>query len=151
MNVIFLDFDGVITTYDSKWNIDLEKLALIDKIVQQTNAKIVVTSSWKCGCKDVDCFRQKLQPKRRAKTKTIFNKFLEQIYDITEDCEHKSQEVKKYLSKHKEQIENYVIVDDEDVFADEDDINFVQTDTYKGVTEKDVTLCIKLLNQDKQI
>ena len=60
MKVLFLDFDGVITTYDSRWCIDTEKLNLIDKIIQQTDAKIVVSSSWKVGNENVEDFKERI-------------------------------------------------------------------------------------------
>ena len=45
--IIFLDFDGVITTYASKWEIDNEKCLLVKKICDETGAKIVISSSWR--------------------------------------------------------------------------------------------------------
>lgn len=38
MKVIFLDFDGVITTLESRWNIDLEKCKLVKRICDETGA-----------------------------------------------------------------------------------------------------------------
>lgn len=53
MRVIFLDIDGELT-YAGYCNeethyIDSEKVALLKEIVDATNAKIVLSSSWKCG------------------------------------------------------------------------------------------------------
>ena len=45
--LIFLDFDGVISTYNSKWKIDVAKCELIKELVEQTGARIVITSSWR--------------------------------------------------------------------------------------------------------
>ena len=41
---IFLDFDGVITTAKSLYNLDKSKCDLIQRIIDKTGAKIVVTS-----------------------------------------------------------------------------------------------------------
>lgn len=49
MKIIFLDFDGVISTYEKGWRFDMKKLELLKEIVDKTDAKIVVTSSWKRG------------------------------------------------------------------------------------------------------
>ena len=49
MKVIFLDFDGVITTHDSKWKIDMNKINIINDICDKTDAKIAVSSSWRTG------------------------------------------------------------------------------------------------------
>jgi hypothetical protein len=152
MKIIFLDFDGVITTCNSKWNIDLDKLSLLDKIIQQTDAKIVVTSSWKHGCKNVEDFKEKIHTRRcakNAKEQTPFAKFVDQIYDITDGCGYRGDEVETYLNNHKEEIESYVILDDDDDFKEEQLFNFVQTDTYEGITEREVKLCISILNNIK--
>ena len=45
--IIFLDFDGVITTLKSKWTIDNEKVKLVKQICDATGAKIVISSSWR--------------------------------------------------------------------------------------------------------
>ena len=47
MKIIFLDFDGVITTLKSNWAIDNEKVELVKQICDATGAKIVISSSWR--------------------------------------------------------------------------------------------------------
>lgn len=47
MKVIFLDFDGVITTEESRSKLDLSKMRLVKKICDATGAKIVISSSWR--------------------------------------------------------------------------------------------------------
>lgn len=47
MKVIFLDFDGVITTEKSRWCLDKDKMLLLKRIVDATGAKIVISSSWR--------------------------------------------------------------------------------------------------------
>ena len=95
MKILFLDFDGVITTYDSKWCIDNNKLKLVNDIVSKTDAKIVVSSSWKHGCENVDEFKEKHFNKKTNKcsplcydsildNRTCFEKFLDNIYDLTD-------------------------------------------------------------------
>lgn len=37
MKVIFLDFDGVITTMKSRWNLCKEKMELVKEIVDKTD------------------------------------------------------------------------------------------------------------------
>ena len=46
MKALFLDFDGVITL-PPKWILNLDKIKLIKKIVDETDAKIIVSSSWR--------------------------------------------------------------------------------------------------------
>ena len=44
--IIFLDFDGVISTPECRWNLDPKKVALVEELIKETDAKIVVSSSW---------------------------------------------------------------------------------------------------------
>lgn len=46
MKVIFLDFDGVMNTFNDKILQD-DKLALLAEIVDKTQAKIVLSTSWR--------------------------------------------------------------------------------------------------------
>lgn len=153
MKIIFLDFDGVITTYHSGWRISIEKLLLIDKIVQSTNAKIVITSSWKLGFRTVEEFKTDLDNKRcsrNIKTETPFEKFVEQIYDITDNRgPWRGDEIQRYIKNNKDKIESYVILDDDNDMLDEQLFNFVQTDSYDGIGQREVDLCIKILNNER--
>lgn len=153
MKVIFLDFDGVITTYYSHWNIDIEKLKLLDEIIQQTDAKIVVSSSWKHGSENVEDFKNRIYNKRcskNIKTQTPFEKFVNQIYDITDsNGAWRGDEVQRWVDNHKEELESYVILDDDDDFKDEQLFNFVQTDGFEGITSREVKLCVGILNNEK--
>lgn len=51
MNIVFLDVDGELTysDYDNKEtaNIDIEKVKLLKEICDKTNAKVVISSSWR--------------------------------------------------------------------------------------------------------
>lgn len=51
MNIIFLDVDGELTYsyYDNEEtaNIDIEKVKLLKEICDKTNAKVVISSSWR--------------------------------------------------------------------------------------------------------
>lgn len=45
--IIFLDFDGVITTMASRYALDRYKCDLLQQVIDRTGAKIVVSSSWR--------------------------------------------------------------------------------------------------------
>ena len=47
MKIIFLDIDGVVSTHRCQWQLDPEKMELIKRICDATDAKIVITSSWR--------------------------------------------------------------------------------------------------------
>ncbi len=153
MKIIFLDFDGVISTYDKGWRFDVEKLELLKEIVDKTDAKIVVTSSWKRGFTEVDNFIKSFYDKPRnkdLKNATIFDWFANSIYDITDNNgSWRGDEIQRWIDKHNEEIESYVILDDDSDFRDNQLFNFVQTDTYEGITSREVKLCIKILNNKR--
>ena len=150
MKIIFLDFDGVISTYEKGWRFDVEKIELLKEIVDKTDAKIVVTSSWKRGFTEVDKFIKSFYNKPRnkdLKNVTIFDWFAKSIYDITDNNgSWRGDEIQRWIDKHNEEIESYVILDDDSDFRDNQLFNFVQTDTYEGITSREVKLCIKILN-----
>lgn len=152
MKIIFLDFDGVISTYEKGWRFDIEKIELLKEIVDKTDAKIVVTSSWKRGFTEVDNFIKSFYNKPRnkdLKNVTIFDWFAKSIYDITDNNgSWRGDEIQRWIDKHNEEIENYVILDDDSDFRDNQLFNFVQTDTYEGITSREVKLCIKILNSE---
>lgn len=150
MKIIFLDFDGVISTYEKRWTFDMKKLELLKEIVDKTDAKIVVSSSWKLGFTEVDdfikCFYNKPRNKD-LKNVTIFDWFANSIYDITDNKgPWRGYEIQRWIDKHNEEIESYVILDDDSDFNDNQLFNFVQTDGYEGITSREVKLCIKILN-----
>lgn len=153
MKIIFLDFDGVISTYEKGWRFDVEKIELLKEIVDKTDAKIVVTSSWKRGFTEVDNFIKSFYNKPRnkdLKNVTIFDWFANSIYDITDNNgSWRGDEIQRWIDKHNEEIESYVILDDDSDFHDNQLFNFVQTDTYEGITSREVKLCIKILNNKR--
>lgn len=153
MKVIFLDFDGVISTYEKCWRLDENKLRLIKEIIDNTKAKIVVSSSWKVGFHDVDSFADSLYNRSRNKeiiTSNIFEWFANNIYDITDNNGSlRGDEIQRWIDNHEEDINSYVILDDDDDFNDDQLFHFIQTDTYEGITEREVKLSIKLLNKEK--
>ena len=158
MKILFLDFDGVITTYDSKWCIETKKLLLVNDIVSQTDAKIVVTSSWKYYNDADDSFKESIYNKKTDKcsplcyntiyeNEAIFERFIDQIYDITDnDGAWRGDEIERWINAHEDEIESYVILDDDSDFHEDQLFNFVQTDTFEGLTEREVKLCVARLN-----
>lgn len=154
MKILFLDFDGVITTFQSKWKIDMDKVKIINEICNKTDAKIVVTSSWRIGYSGaVHAFQEYL---RQYFVKNEYvglfkcNEFIDNIIGMTESGSSRGNEIKLYINDHPG-IENYVIVDDDSDMCDYQLFNFVQTDTYEGITERDAKLCVDILNGVKVI
>lgn len=108
MKVIFLDVDGVLNDWDTPALSDyhwyrkscMENLQLL---VRNTNAKIVVSSTWK--------YSEKLLNKLAK----VLEEYGLKIHDVTPDLDDKPSEINAYLKAHPE-VENYVVLDDDDYF-----------------------------------
>lgn len=119
MNIIFLDIDGVLESIE--WRVEkfnevghvvrgkdrLDPICLnnLKTIVNTTNAKIVLTSSWKLLELDMILITQ------------IFNDYNLKIYDVTNHYpDYRGKEIRDWLSNHKN-VDNFIIIDDE-IFKD---------------------------------
>lgn len=176
MDIIFLDFDGVITTEKSMWRFDPKKMDMIKELCETTGARIVITSSWRTY--DLEKTLQRIID-REKKEGNLPYALAEYTVDITPRCgvtytgldsevRHEScprgKEIDVWLSQHGYWcprlydelkpntgiiVENYVIFDDDcDMLLSQKD-NFVKTDTYKGVSRKDINKAIKILTRNK--
>ena len=146
MKVIFLDFDGVITI-PPKWYLQADLIKNVKKIVDATGAKIVVSSSWRMDTIEETIDKMIGRPKRCPRNRML-NWFIDNLYDVTHTYKGlRGQEVKDWLNEHND-IENYVIIDDDGDFLDEQLYHFVQTNYEDGLTEVETKRAIKVLNKD---
>ncbi len=119
MKAIFLDIDGVLNSdeyFDKVSNlniqgieqeIDIEKIKLLKKAINETGAKVVLSSSWR-------------YTKKAQQLKELLANY-EICVDTTPFIQNRrGLEIKKYLLEHK-CIEDFVILDDE-VFDSYDDV-----------------------------
>lgn len=116
MKIIFLDIDGVLNSaiYDRQrsiqdGNIDVTRLALIKELVDKTDAKIVLSSSWRIHWqKDY----QKCDIEGRELIDTFAGSGLE-IYDKTPHISYleRGDEIRNWLLEHTD-VESFVIFDD---------------------------------------
>ena len=80
MKYIFLDIDGVLNNGTGPF-LHEDKVKLLSEIIEETNAKIILVSSWKDGW-----YNDKSLCTARAKIiDSVFEKFGIFIYDKTED------------------------------------------------------------------
>lgn len=159
--VIFLDIDGVMTTsvyvkhsvnvlmrvngftYEEakyhtkdKFGEIFDPIAVdsLDKIIKSTNAKLVITSSWKKG-KTLDFFKEMW--KERNLPGEILDMTDNTIYDNRRD------EIDGYLYNHTSDIESYLVIDDRNLgYKDRQ----ILTDTNFGLNCNDITRSIHILN-----
>ena len=110
MNVIFLDFNGVLDTYDNFDIIDITNLHILIDAINLTNSKVVITSSNK------DYFY------RNGRHNNIMNNLINVLksYNVcvlgyTKKLNSREEEIIEYLCSHPE-IEHYCIIDDDYFF-----------------------------------
>ena len=150
MKVIFLDFDGVIITPESRERstrafdllnvIDERCLRLLNQLIKRTSAKVVISSSWRyfISCEDIDKCLQEWGFIGEIIGHTPISKFSDY------NKYRRDQEIKKWLEEHKE-AGDYVVLDDQpEILTDLTDY-LVLTSYEEGLTEYHIETAIKIL------
>jgi len=115
MRVIFLDIDGVLNSavYDRErgWddgNIDESRMRLLADIVEETEAVIVLTSSWRRHWwpdpGDCDAMGREIHE--------VFVRNGLTIYDKTGEDWNRAREIQNWLDDYSDEVESFVILDD---------------------------------------
>ena len=185
MKIIFLDIDGVLNGYDfwsllgwriaaklgiKNWyrkhtrdifGVHEEKVKRLAKIVKKTDAKIVMSSSWKHYFWRVSFKKKEHDQKVLAE---LFKKYGIVVIGITPDCNSRDEEILTWLKNTKNIIDNFIILDDENSFmkAFWDDERFIQTSVVPrgkyicghwyentGLKQKHVRKAIRVLNRGR--
>lgn len=149
MKVIFLDIDGVLNCQASKARceefvgIDTAKVRLLRKLVENTGAVIVLTSTWKKHWNKRDHFDKYMHNK--------FGKEHIEVFSCTDgDTYKRGAGIHDWLKEH--EVESWVVLDDE-IFGDYDRPIFerlVKTEWYDdngGIHEEHIELATKILNE----
>lgn len=187
--IIFLDIDGVLnheifyqTIYFDNprdvWGQTYcpNSIKNLKKIIDQTGAQIVVSSTHRHGSKEGDesiiglQYMQGLWTHRNYPGKIIDitpyyhvekgpNKRLDSISQGPSFSIPRGYEIQDWLKgmgfyhnpdfEQNSKIENYVILDDDNDMLFEQKNNFIEIDRYYGLTEKDADQAIKILNNEK--
>ena len=177
MKVLFLDIDGVLNSenwfgyrlYCIKNNMFNEvinfvntnderikyKLSMIDdraianlnRIIEETGCKVVLSSSWR-SCVEAENTLTEYLLKLKG--------FKYEFYDVTprlwfsDFSNRRGEEIKFWLDKESEknEIESFVILDDDysDILPEQMN-NFIHVDGQVGLTDKDVFTAIEILNK----
>ena len=155
MKVIFLDFDGVITTLKSGWNFDIEKMKMVKRIIDETDSFIVISSSWRKNT--VEDTINLITGASKCYTGTPFlfpdrvigvtRRMFSSSYDGEIKCSRvpRGFEILEYLNSNPD-ITNYVILDDDSDMLPKQMSNFIHVDGQVGLIDKDVFTAIKILN-----
>lgn len=146
MKTIFLDFNGVLDTYDNLDKIDEENLNILKELVKETKSNIVITSS----IKNMYYYAGKHNTTMKYLLKTLKeNNIL--VTGITQKRNKREDEIIEYLNSHPE-IDYYCIIDDEYYFESmkEHMVKLKeQKDGGNGLKEIDKKIIIKALNQPR--
>ena len=162
--VLFLDIDGVLNTQDWHsrmtkdtprdefgWVFDPVAVENLAHIVKETGASIVISSSWKfLGMEKL----RKMWKNRNLPgsilditPNTVSDEMLQNAnLDEMELGVCRGNEIKEWLSRHKSEVSNYVIIDDFDDLLPEQEDHAVITNTLIGITESDAEKAIMILN-----
>ena len=176
MKVLFLDIDGVLNSenwfayriYCVKNNmvnilmnfvdtddrnikhkltmLDDRAIANLNRIVEETDCKVVLSSSWRSSIESENIFTQNLLKLKGFKY---------EFYDVTprlwfsDFSIRRGEEIKFWLDKESEkhEIESFVILDDDSDMLPEQMNNFIHVDGQVGLTDRDVLTAIEILNK----
>jgi len=161
MKVIFLDVDGVLNSEDDLLGIQNDgtvnpgreifdrPLALLKSLVDATNAKIVISSSWRVGC--AKCGRESFYGKELYETlKQRLGDYDMAAIDVTpvinKPMVKRGDEIRKWLNTTEYEIESFVILDDEADMCEYNSTNLVQTSMKTGLLEEHVEMAKTILN-----
>lgn len=175
MKIIFLDIDGVLNTTNTfrlrkeeykktgkyRLAIDEYRVGYLKRIIDECDAKIVLTSAWR---RDFIKKGDKIIPveENAQKLQELFLKYGIEIYDIVSvDSADKKreQQIKEWLEK-RDDIENYIIIDDElCAYKDLADrvikTKFMNSNVLDenglGLSENHIETAINLLNKKNKI
>jgi len=151
MKIIFLDFDGPLNT-GKQWRLhndlnqptddgfgtlfDPDCVEQLERIIAETGAKIVISSSWKRIMSYQDLLEM-----------WEFRKLPGEVIDCTPDCsKFRGTEIDRWLKCLHEPCE-YVIIDDldESNFKQEQQTYLIQVDPFWGITRKIADRAITIL------
>jgi hypothetical protein len=169
IKIIFLDIDGVLATIESvkygkkSWSLVEKKQKLFKILMENTGAKIVLSSSWRKW--DLETTKEFMKEEGfwfwdeiigvtiRAyqyidRTKKIHLSIPRGV-EIQQwiDTNIHSNNGKDFKEKKLGKDYQYVIIDDDTDMLFTQRNNFVNTDENKGLMSKDVKKAIKILNQ----
>lgn len=160
MKVIFLDVDGVLNnahtreTFEDYIFISDDKVLLLKKLIDETNARIVLSSSWRKGWRFKDG-----NPSCANEDVRLFNAFELRLkeYGIelmsyTGHFWHRGKEIDEWLKNwNGEKIESFVILDDMKRGEFEPNADrLVQTNISTGLTESHIAQAVELLNESEE-
>lgn len=164
VKILFVDVDGVLNhelfyrdRQDRRNNafeleypfteIDIVSVGFLSMITERTGAKVVISSSWRLG-KSVKELQDMLN--QCGFTGEVIG--ITPVLDMHHDYVVRGNEILKWMLDNSELIgshfeyRHFVILDDDQDMLYEHRDNFIQVDSWCGITSKDAQRAIKILN-----
>lgn len=142
MKILFLDIDGVVNCVKTAQRhrgmigIDPYMALLVDRIIQATGCKVVLSSTWR------------LFEESRKEVKKQVCDFIDvtpRMFDGIYAHKERGHEIKDWLDKHPE-VTKYAILDDNSDMLDEQLPNFFKTSWASGLDQDIANMVIAHLN-----
>lgn len=141
MKIIFLDVDGVLNSeLDSfDWYVQTDyHFELLKSLVDKTQAKIVLSSSWRKSKDSLETIKSRLQD------------FGIDVYDVTPSINSpyskRGDEIKQWIDTQDFSISSFIILDDNSDMCEYTTTNLIQTDIKIGFQKQDYEKALKMLN-----
>lgn len=160
MKVIFLDIDGVLNCRYTKEEIysftfvSVKKIELLKVLIECTDAKVVLSSTWRCGWADIEAgITDSISAKCFIALKKELEKYNIYLLDYTPitngDMDRRGEEIDRWLRAwNGETIESFVILDDlNGLYMRPHSGRLVQTSMDKGLQDFHVDKAITLLEK----
>lgn len=150
MKIIFLDIDGVLNNFSTLHKFDLDDpaemldplcVSNLNKIIEKSSAKVVISSSWRFMHHFEDL--AKILEKKGFKGEVIDQ--TPEIFYIRKGEEAcRGDEIEDWIKNSKEPIEAFVILDDDSDMRNVKN-RLVQTSMDTGLTEKHLEAALVML------
>lgn len=136
MNIIFLDVDRVLNSAKELSEGPFSKISLnvLKRIVDETNAKIVVISSWRL-----------LEFSRKILLSELEKYHKESVIGMTPHLTSNREEIMTYLKSNEFSNLNFIILDDQVIEYQDLEEHVIKIDPYFGLNEEHLETCIHLL------
>lgn len=148
MKVIFLDIDGVLNRYaflgaPSTINmIEPELAARLNKLLMFTDAKLVISSTWRClvlnGHYSLHGFAHMLKTHGVTVASVVAT-------TGGNDGLNRGRQIRAWLREHLSEVEKYVILDDDDEGMDYHGEKYIRISAMEGLQDEHVERALRLL------
>jgi len=153
MKILFLDIDGVLNSadwfsrrtkpqqFDNLHELDIELTYLFDEIIERTNCKVVLSSTWRLS----ETYQEDLE-RQGLNTNAIIDRTPHMPLMGGVEAMERGKEIKAWLDNHQE-VTKYAILDDDSDMLPEQLQNFFKTSWSTGLTREITEAVINHLNK----